>query len=306
MRLPVYQKRRLKQIILKWGARVPIDPATCSRGVALCHMLHDHGIPATIGKFSRNGDSPETIVSEYQFCSIAMRSASHENSFYLSLKPPALQFDPRRTVSICNLALQNGHGVHFDSHDHDLQGPTIALLDDTIGRTGAGISTTANWRWGLTLPSRWKRSLGDLRWAIKKGIRVRLVKGEFKAARSSDEMNPQEGFLTMVERLAGSVAEIAVATHDHQLAREAVECARKKDTQVELELLFGMPAGGMIALSKEMQIPLRFYVPYGDNLLLYGLRHYLTHPHKLLRPDLGTVLGGMRSKLSYIVRSVSL
>jgi proline dehydrogenase len=301
MRLSPYQKRRLKQMVLKWGACVPIDPATCSKGVALCRALHDHGIPTTIGKFSQEGDPPETIVSEYQFCSTSLRAGSGENNFYLSLKPPALRFDTQRAWNICDIAIQNGHGVHFDSHDHDLQGLTIELLENTMHQTRAGLPKASSWRWGLTLPSRWKRSFGDLRWAIKNGVRVRIVKGEFKAARSSDEMNPREGFLAMVERLAGSVSEIAIATHDRQLAMEAIERTRRKKTRVELELLFGMPAGGMIALSKEMQTPLRFYVAYGENMLLYGIRHYLTNPRKFLRPQLGTGLGGANSKLRNIL-----
>ena len=302
MRLSPYQKRRLKQIILKWGARVPIDPATCSKGVALCRALHEHGIPTTIGKFSHDSDPPETIEAEYQFCSTSLRAASEESSFYLSLKPPALRFDTRRAWNICDVAIQNGHGVHFDSHDHDLQGSTIALLENMMRQTRAGLPKASCWRWGLTLPSRWKRSLADLRWAIKNDIRVRLVKGEFKAPCSSNEMDPREGFLTMVERLAGSVSEIAIATHDHQLAREAIERAREKKTHVELELLFGMPACGMIALSKKMQTSLRFYVAYGENMLLYGIRHYLTNPRKFLRPQLGTALGGANAKLCNILR----
>ena len=304
MRLSPNQMRRLKRIIRKWGACVPIEPATCSKGVALCREFYDHGIPTTIGKFSHEGDPPETIVAEYQFCSSSLRAASEEGRFYLSVKPPALGFDARRAWNICDIAIQNGHGVHFDSHDHELQGQTIELLENTMRQAGAGLPKTSSWRWGLTLPSRWKRSLGDLRWAIKNDIRVRLVKGEFKASRSSNEMNPREGFLAMVERLAGSVNEIAIATHDRQLAREAIERARRKKTRVELELLFGMPAGGMIALSKEMQTPLRFYVAYGENMLLYGIRHYLTNPRKLFRPQLGTVLGRANSKLCHILRSV--
>jgi hypothetical protein len=71
-----------------------------------------------------------------------------------------------------------------------------------------------------------------------------------------------------------------------------------------LELLFGMPMGKMISLSREMGVPVRFYVPYGDTLLIYGIRRFLANPHKLLRPDFLEVVSGHKSKLARIVRSL--
>jgi proline dehydrogenase len=229
---------------------------------------------------------------------------SIKNNFYLSLKPPAYNFKLEHVNNIAAVALKNGHGIHFDSHDHSLAEPTLQLLKRLVAHIGAEKDTPGIWHCGLTLPSRWKRSLSDARWAIKNRIRVRLVKGEFKARHSNDEMDPKIGFLALIDSLAGSVPEIAIATHDYRLAKEAIIQAGKIGAKVQLELLFGMPSTRMIALSKEMHVPLRFYVPYGDTLLLYGIQHHLTTPYKFVRPDVMEVFGGHKAKLSKIINSL--
>lgn len=301
--LPAH-KKRLKQIAWKLGKIYAIDPKSCSKGIEICKKLHNHGISTTIGKFSKDGDMPEEIVRECLQCTTSLKSAFTKNNFYLSLKPPAFQFNPDHVKNVAAVALKNGHGIHFDSHDHILAEPTLQLLKQLIRHTGVKKDRTGKWHYGLTLPSRWKRSLSDARWAVKKGIRVRLVKGEFKAERSYDEMDPIKGYLTLVDRLAGSVPEIAIATHDCRLAKEAIIRARKNGAKVQLELLFGMPSIRMVALSKKMCVPLRFYVAYGDTLLLYGIRHHLTTPYKLFRPDAMEVFGSHKRKFNKIIDSL--
>lgn len=297
-------KKRLKRIAWKLGALYTIEPKSYSKGIEICQTLRSHGIYTTLGKFSKDGDAPEKIVHEYQQCSASFKSHSVKNSFYLSLKPPALQFNLRHLKNIAIVALNNGHGIHFDSHDHILAEPTLQLLKHLMEYIGSSKDSTSNWHYGMTLPSRWKRSLSDAQWAVKNGIRVRLVKGEFKAMHSYDEMNPNKGYLTLTDRLAGSVPEIAIATHDYRLAKEAITRAGKNGAKVQLELLFGMPSARMIALSKEMHVPLRFYVAYGDTLLLYGIRHHLTTPYKLVRPDVMQVLGSHKAKLNKIINTI--
>lgn len=144
--------------------------------------------------------------------------------------------------------------------------------------------------------------MADAEWAAERGIRTRLVKGEFGARRPFEETDPRKGFLALIDKLAGRVPEIAVATHDCSLAREALARCKDAGSPVQLELLFGIPAGDMLALSREMAVPVRYYVPYGDTLLIYGIRHFLANPHKLLRPNSLEVISSSRSKLATILR----
>ncbi|MGD8836873.1 MAG: hypothetical protein PVJ19_18160 [Desulfobacteraceae bacterium] len=303
MLLPEH-KNILKQIAWKLGKIYAIDPKSCSKGIEICQKLHGHGISTTIGKFSKDGDMPEEIVRECLQCTASIKSDFTKNNFYLSLKPPAFQFNPDYVKNIAAVSLKNGHGIHFDSHDHILAEPTLQLLKHSLDDTDVKKDSETKWHYGLTLPSRWKRSLSDAQWAVQNGIRVRLVKGEFKAKRSYDEMNPIKGYLALVDRLTGSVPEIAIATHDYRLAKEAIIRARDNDAKVQLELLFGMPSVRMVALSKKLRVPLRFYVAYGDTLLLYGLRHHLTTPYKLFRPDAMEVFGSHKRKLNKIIHSL--
>jgi len=148
------------------------------------------------------------------------------------------------------------------------------------------------------MPTRWKRSIADAQWAAENGVRVRLVKGEFKAPSSAEEMDPAKGFLELVDRLAGNVPEIALASHDYALVREAITRCKKTAASVQMELIFGLPVGKLLALAVEMGVPVRFYVPYGDALLIYGIRYFLRNPQKLLRPGFLEMFTSFKSKLN--------
>ncbi|MBN1312157.1 MAG: hypothetical protein JXB30_12125 [Anaerolineae bacterium] len=296
--------RQLKRLVYGLGKFYSGGPRNLSEGIDACRALHDCGIPSTLGKFNEVGDDPEQIVRECQMASDVFRNAAKGDLFYLSLKPPAFDFNIELITPIVATALANGQGVHFDAHEHVLADPTIQLLEQVIDRFALPDNGSESWKFSLVLPTRWKRSIEDAEWVIKKGVRARLVKGEFKSLDPSEEMNPGKGFLTLVDRLVGHVPEIAVATHDYVLAREAITRCKDVGCLLQLELLFGMPVGNMMALAREMKVPVRFYVPYGENLLIYGMRHFLANPYKLLRPGLLEVFASHEDKLAKIAKSL--
>jgi proline dehydrogenase len=298
-----FLKRELKSVVYAVGKSCPLRPKNAPEALELCKVLLGHRISSTMGKLSKAGDDPGEIVKEYQVASNTMKSCQAPERFYLSVKPPALQFKPEYASAIVAAALRNGQGVHFDAHGYPFTDATLEMLQDVLRRHPAEAPAGRNWSFGLTLPSRWKRSCADAEWLIEKGIRPRLVKGDF-AAPASEETDPERGFLALVERLAGKVPELALATHDSRLAREAVGRCRRGGTAVELELFFGRPSSAMMALSRELQVPLRFYVPYGDTLLIYFIRDLLSNPHKLFRPDSYQILGSPATKLVRIIQSL--
>ena len=228
---PIRFKNQVKRAVaLPSASSSTVRPRTVREVVDLCGMLNGHGIPCTIGKFSPAGDDPAGVVREYREASDHLSGAS----FYLSVKPPALGFAVNHAAAITATAIRNGHGVHFDSHRISDADETLQLLREVMERYPAPGDPNRPWRYGLTLPSRWKRSMDDARWAAEKGVRVRLVKGEFKAG-SEEEVEPRSGFLALVDQLCGRVAEVVVATEDHALAREAVYRLRRGGTAVQLE-----------------------------------------------------------------------
>jgi len=295
-------KRLLKQVVYRLGALCPLKPQSISEGTELCRALLGHDLLTTLGRLSKSGDDPKQIVQEYQLASNSLLGGPVRDRFYLSVKPPALNFDPEYAAAIAATALLNGHGVHFDSHKFAQTDATLELLDGLMKRN-LPCHGTPRWRFSLTLPSRWKRSVADARWAAEKGMRVRLVKGDFEAG-SSLEVDPRRGFLDLVDQLAGMVPELALATHDCALARECIVRSKKAGSAVQLELFFGRPASDMLALSREMGVPLGFYVPYGDTLFIYVIRDLLANPLKLARRDSFELLGSQKTKLARITEAL--
>ena len=293
----------MRKLVYALGRLYPVSPKNLAEGMDVCRVLGRNGITSTLGKFSMFGDDPAHIVDEYRTMSDTLKAAPIGDDFYLSLKPPALKFDLGHVSAIAATALGNGHAIHIDSHEHADTDRTVQLLQDLMNQQMTSDAVRGGWTFGLTLPSRWKRSIEDARWVADRGVRARLVKGEFKAD-ASREVDARKGFLSLVEELIGKVPELALATHDSALVREAVTRCRRGGTPVRLELLFGMPVGALMTLSREMGVPVAFYVPYGETLLVYAIRHLLANPHKLLRGNCLHSLAGKESKLARIVSSV--
>lgn len=294
----------IKALVWNLASVYTIEPRTWSAGIGQCQKLASHGVPTTIGKLSKRGDDPDAIAEEYIRCSNAMKSTSMDRGFYLSLKPPALEFNRQRVLCIAETAFNNGQGILFDAHDYHLAQPTVDLLSFLIREFEYGHKWDAKWRFGIVLPTRWRRSISDLRWAGEHGVRVRIVKGEFKASTASETMDPAKGLLRLIDRLPAGVPEVAIATHDRELAKTAIHHARQRGAAIELELLFGMPTSSMVDLAKSLAVPLRFYIPYGETLLLYGIKHFVTNPKKLRRFHLRELLKPCSVKIDEIVEAI--
>jgi len=293
----------LKQLAYRLGKPFPVKPSSVAEGTELCRILQGHQLLTTLGRLSKAGDDPAQIVEEYQRASNSLTRDCAGERFYLSVKPPALRFDHERAAAIAGSALLNGHGVHLDSHKYHEAEPTFALLDHLLAQSLPGAEARRNWRLGVSLPTRWKRSRADARCAVEKGVRVRLVKGDFPAP-PGEEVDAVQGCRDLVDQLAGKVPGLALATHDCALARECIERCRRCGSQLQLELFFGRPASSLLALAKEYDVPVGFYIPYGDTLFVYLVRDLLTHPLKLLRGHPAELLGTLETKLARIVRAL--
>src|SRR5204862_6160169 len=119
--------------------------------------------------------------------------------------------------------------VHFDALASDTVEPTfdlIAKVRDIYPKLGC------------TLPSWWRRSIADADRSIELGLRVRVVKGEWKGP-DEDEIDPREGFLNLIDQLAGRATHVAVATHNPMMARLSLRRLKNAGTPCELELLYG-------------------------------------------------------------------
>ena len=89
------------------------------------------------------------------------------------------------------------------------------------------------------------------------------------------------GFLAVVDRLAGRGRHVSVATHDADLAREAVKRLAATGTPHDVELLLGLPFARIAAVAMEAGLPARVYVPYGHASLRYGLGYLRRNPRRV-------------------------
>ncbi len=235
----------------------------------------------TFGYFNAEHEPPAGVelASGQAIAALARLGATPPEAGYCSIKPPALAYDSPALQRLAALAAQHGQWLHFDSHGPETAEPTLKALDAL---------RTQHPRLSLTIPGRWARSPQDAAWAAQRGLRVRVVKGQWPCPQQP-AADPRRGFLAVIDRLAGQVAEVAVATHDADLARQAAQRLAARGTACELELLCGLPRHAAMAVARTERLPVRLYVPFGQAWLPYALQQVLRQPRlwpRLLRDSL--------------------
>jgi proline dehydrogenase len=259
-------KSPFRILIERAASRYTAGP-TITSARAVCERLACLGIASTVCYWNRSSDSPLLTAEGYLALLDLIRDLP--DGSYLSVKAPALGFDMKLINQVLDQAHRTNTTVHFDAMSPETADRTIALIDE---------ARRIHPNLGCTLPSRWRRSLRDLDRAIEWNLRIRLVKGEWPAPKG-DEMDPNEGFLRLVERLAAkSARHVAVATHNHKLGRKCLEYLKGRIASCELELLYGFPQRSMLQIARALAIPARVYVPYGGAGLPYRLKDAARKP----------------------------
>jgi proline dehydrogenase len=223
---------------------------------AVCDRLAREGIAGVVCYWDVYAYRPKTVSQ----ASVGLLGALKDvpTDCYLSVKAPALKFDIQLLKRVLEEAQRLNAIVHFD-----------ALSPDTVDRTFELIYQARSFypKLACTLPGRWRRTMTDADRAIEMELRVRVVKGEWKAI-DDDETDPLEGFLNIIERLRGRATHVAVATHNATLARISLRRLKNAGTPCELELLYGLPQQPLLEIAKNFGVRARMYVPYGHS----GLR----------------------------------
>jgi proline dehydrogenase len=133
---------------------------------------------------------------------------------------------------------------------------------------------------GVVLPSRWRRTLSDAAALRDSSARIRVVKGEWPDE-AQDEGDASAGYLSVIDRLAGRRAPVAVATHDPDLAERALRLLLAAGTPCELEQLRGLPRGRTVAVAAQLGVPVRLYLPFGRGWWPYAIDKALARPYLL-------------------------
>jgi proline dehydrogenase len=265
--------------LVRLASRAYVAGPELSDAVRACHRFARRGAASTLGYWNGDDDPPRLVADTYLAALDATTGEGLES--YLSIKAPALGFDAGLTVEVMQRAQERNVGVHFDSLGPETADRTFELVASSVRRFASV---------GCTLPGRWRRSVIDAGLAAELGLNVRVVKGQW-----IDPCFPQtdlrEGFLAVIDRLAGRARRVAVATHDVPLAREALRILRDAGTPCEWELLFGLPFKSAMRTARQLGVPVRVYVPYGEAWLPYAFSQVRKNPRILWWVTRDAVLG---------------
>ncbi len=222
-----------------------------------------HGF--TLGYWDGPADSAGSILETY----LAAIPWTAEGGGYLSIKPPALRFNPRAADSLAKAAAQAGVRLHCDSHGPEAQDHTLAFAERLRRHLPEG-------QVSVSVPGRWRRSPTDAERLAGQGIGVRIVKGQWPGEPSRDL---RQGFLEAAEAAAKTGAGLTIATHDAALAEEALQ---RVGWNAELEMIHGLERKGLLALATRTGRPARLYVPYGPGFAPSALRVLRNNPRLIL------------------------
>lgn len=241
-----------------------------SDAINACRSLRARGFATTLCAW--NGEN-DLATDNMERCLAEIEAVALERlDCYISLKAQDVHFSQYLLGKICDVAFRLDIGVHLDSMGPETADQMFSLIGE-LRRKGGEL--------GCTIPGRWVRSLADVDRAIELDLRVRVVKGQW-ADPKQPKIDAREGFLRVIDRLAGRVQCAAVATHDPGLAREALGRLRARGTACELELLFGLPFRDLMSIANAMGVPVRVYVPYGHAWLPYALSQVRKNPRVAL------------------------
>jgi proline dehydrogenase len=237
----------------------------------VCDWASAEGLNTTMCYWNMASDTAEYVADSYG--RILQEIPNRTTDCYLSVKAPAFNFDMELLKAIIERAKSVGAVLHFDSMAPETANDTFTLIAK---------ARDIYPKLGCTLPGRWRRSLSDADRASEMGLRVRVVKGQW-AESPLTEMDPEHGFLEIIDRLAAQRANhVAVATHQTDIARKALTRLQATGTSCELELLYGLPLQPLTKIGRALNVPVRIYVPFGRAGLPYRLKEFPKNPRLIV------------------------
>jgi proline dehydrogenase len=245
------------------------------------------GMSATVGFWDDPGSSPQEVADEYTGALAALGNTDTDD--VLAVKLPAIGMSPKLLDEVARHAVAARRRLHVDA-----LAPEAA--DETFRLVAAVREIHPQLRIGVTLPGRWARSPLDAADVRRQRLPVRVVKGEWPDPGAPDR-DPRDGFLEVIDALAGTEGHVGVATHDPELAAESVRRLRAAGTPCTVELLLGLPMRASLQQARRLGVPVRVYVPYGHAYMPYALAHVRREPRIALwiaRDMAGTALDSLR------------
>jgi proline dehydrogenase len=254
------------QWVARRAARNYVAGVGLEDALRLASRAAAHGQGSTLCYWNRREDTPAQVQRKCLEAVEAMAALGSDS--YLSLKATALDFEPERLREVGTRAREHGLPVVFDAMWPEAAEPIQRAIDALL---------PVHSELGCVLPGRWRRSPRDAEWALERGLRVRVVQGQWEEGPGLGQ-DGREGFLALIERLAGRARHVSVATHDVALAHESLRRLTEAGTPCELEQLLGYPRSGRLEVAHRFRVPVRLYLPFGHAHLPYRLSQAVSEP----------------------------
>lgn len=250
--------------LVKFAARSYVAGSQIEDAVVLAKAAQQRGFSCTLCYWNASKEDPAIVLDYYTALLDGMREAQLDS--YLAVKIPALWNRYDDIARIVERARSQGTRVVFDAHAPEQATTTFKILKQ-IGGDGVGCA----------IPGRWRRSLEDVERAIELGISVRVVKGQWPDPEEPN-MDLREGYLRIIDGLAGRASHVGIATHDHLLLREAIHRLRSTGTYCEQELVYPLPVEKARAEALQAGLTSRLYIPFGTSWVPYSISRALKNP----------------------------
>lgn len=254
--------------LLRRFARDFVGGESLDEAWAVAERLQADGTPSTLGFWDDQTYAPADVVRIYRDTIERIGDGSLDS--YISIKPPALRYDPAVARDLASAAAAKRVRIHVDSHGESAADPTWSFIEEMAGPLGPDLIS-------LSVPGRWPRSVSDIDRAAELGIRVRIVKGQWPAETGQDQPFAA-GFVSLLAAAAGRVNQLAIATHDPEVIRSCLTILRQRGTPCEQEFIMGVASNETMTLARNGGLPVRIYIPYGRGFIPNALGSLRRNP----------------------------
>lgn len=254
--------------LLRFATRSYIPGPELSDAMELAAVAAARGLDITIGYWNDGKEDPRRVADLYLATLDAIAAAGPGGC--VAVKIPSLLDSIELSAEIAARARALGVRIVFDSHAPAQTDTTFRVLE-AIGAEGVG----------MAIPGRWRRSAEDADRAVALGVDIRVVKGQWPDP-DDPRRDMREGFLSIVERIAGKARHVGVATHDAPLARDSFARLGDAKTPCEQELVYPLPVGPALSEARAAGLKSRLYIPFGSAWLPYSVSRALQNPRIVL------------------------
>jgi proline dehydrogenase len=267
----------LFKVAKQWIAGDTMDDALKSAREANTHGMN--AILNQLGEhFTSNVQVSRTVSDYFTLISNLRRS---KISGGLSIKPTqvGLLVSVKECLenldTIIEIALQSQSFVWIDMESSEHTDNTLKIYQNLFEKYE---------RLGVAIQANLKRTQNDLEMLLKKGSKIRLVKGAYRESAKNAYKTRHEvdkNYDKLMNMLFEQGNEFAIATHDSKLIHMAIDLSKRYERKFEFQMLKGIRDELKPILIKS-GFSVSEYIPYGTNWLPYSIRRLRERKRNIL------------------------